>query len=118
MGGWGALAAMIIAPIAATMIQLAISRGREYEADRTGAELMGDPEPLASALAKLQAGAERIPMDPNPATAQMYIVNPFASFHGQGITKLFSTHPPMEERIRRLRAMEIVTPAQAREALA
>lgn len=117
-GGWAAIAAMIIAPIAATMIQLAISRGREYEADRTGAELMGEAEPLASALAKLQAGAERVPMDPNPATAQMYIVNPFASFHGRGITKLFSTHPPMDERIRRLRALEPVVAASAREAIA
>jgi heat shock protein HtpX len=109
---------MIIAPIAATMIQLAISRGREYEADRTGAELMGETEPLATALEKLQAGAERVPMDPNPATAQMYIVNPFASFHGRGITKLFSTHPPMDERIRRLRAMGPVPAVQAREAIA
>jgi heat shock protein HtpX len=117
-GGLAAIAAMIIAPIAATMIQLAISRGREYEADRTGAELMGEAEPLASALQKLQAGAERIPMDPNPATAQMYIVNPFASFHGRGITKFFSTHPPMDERIRRLRALEPVTAASAREAIA
>ena len=118
VGGLAAIAAMIIAPIAAVMIQMAISRGREYEADRTGAELMGETEPLASALEKLQMGAERIPMDPNPATAQMYIVNPFASFHGAGITKLFSTHPPMDERIRRLRAMGATMPAQAREAIA
>ncbi len=118
LSGIAAIAAMIIAPIAATMIQLAISRGREYEADRTGAELMGETEPLASALEKLQAGAERVPMDPNPATAQMYIVNPFASFHGRGITKLFSTHPPMDERIRRLRAMGPVPAVQAREAIA
>jgi len=118
VSGWAALAAMIIAPIAAVMIQMAISRGREYEADRTGAELMGESEPLASALGKLQMGAERIPMDPNPATAQMYIVNPFASLHGAGITKLFSTHPPMDERIRRLRAMGAVTSARPREAIA
>lgn len=118
LGLIGTLAAMIIAPLAATMIQLAISRGREYEADRTGAELMGEAEPLASALGKLQAGAERVPMDPNPATAQMYIVNPFASFHGRGITKMFSTHPPMDERIRRLRALEPAIAAQPQEALA
>ncbi len=117
LGGIGALIAMIVAPIAATMIQLAISRGREYEADRTGAQLMGETEPLACALEKLQAGAERIPMDPNPATAQMYIVNPFASFHGRGITKLFSTHPPMDERVRRLRAMGPVVATPAREVL-
>ncbi len=118
LGFIGTLIAMIIAPIAATMIQLAISRGREYEADRTGAMLMGETEPLASALEKMQAGAERVPMDPNPATAQMYIVNPFASLHRRGITRLFSTHPPMDERIRRLRAMDPVTAPQAREALA
>jgi heat shock protein HtpX len=118
LGFIGTIAAMIIAPIAATMIQLAISRGREYEADRTGAELMGETEPLASALAKLQAGAERVPMDPNPATAQMYIVNPFAAFHGRGITKMFSTHPPMDERIRRLRELEPVIAAQPQEARA
>lgn len=118
LGFIGTLAAMIIAPIAAVMIQMAISRGREYEADRTGAELMGEAEPLASALQKLQAGAERIPMDPNPATAQMYIVNPFAAFHGRGITKMFSTHPPMDERIRRLRELDGVIAVPAREALA
>lgn len=118
LGFLGTMLAMIIAPIAAFMIQMAISRGREYEADRTGAELMGEAEPLASALQKLQAGAEQIPMDPNPATAQMYIVNPFAAFHGRGITKLFSTHPPMDERIRRLRALEVGAVAPAREALA
>jgi heat shock protein HtpX len=116
LGFIGTLAAIILAPIAATMIQLAISRGREYEADRTAAELMGETEPLANALAKLQAGAERVRMDPNPATAQMYIVNPFASLHGAGLSKLFSTHPPMDERIRRLRDMEPVIQRRAQEA--
>ena len=109
---------MIIAPIAATMIQLAISRQREYQADLTGAELLGDPAPLADALENLQRGAEQIPMQVNPAAAPMYIVNPLAALHGQGMTKLFSTHPPMEERIRRLRAMGPALQLHAREATA
>ena len=118
LGLVGTLAAMIIAPIAATIIQLAISRQREYQADLTGAELLGDPEPLAEALENLQRGAERTPMEVNPAAAPMYIVNPLAALHGQGISKLFSTHPPMEERIRRLRALGPVLQAQAQEAIA
>ena len=103
LGLIGTLAAVIIAPIAATIIQLAISRQREYQADLTGAELLGDPEPLADALENLQRGAERMPMQVNPAAAPMYIVNPLAALHGRGMSKLFSTHPPMEERIRRRR---------------
>ncbi len=116
LGLIGTLAAMIIAPIAATIIQLAISRQREYQADLTGAELLGDPEPLASALENLQRGAEQIPMQVNPAAAPMYIVNPLAALHGRGVSKMFSTHPPMEERIRRLRALAPVIAAQAQEA--
>jgi heat shock protein HtpX len=100
----GTLALAIVAPIAATFIQLAISRSREFEADATGARLCGDPESLARALEKLEQGAEAIPADVAPATASLYIVNPFAGAGGW-LMNLFSTHPPMEERIARLRAM-------------
>jgi len=96
------LAMIIIAPIAAMLIQMAISRSREYQADATGARLCGNPMWLASALKKLHAGAQRIPMDANPATAHMFIVNPL---RGGGIATLFSTHPPMEERVARLEKM-------------
>jgi heat shock protein HtpX len=99
----GALALAIVAPIAATLIQLWISRTREFEADATGARLCGDPEALARALEKLEQGAEAIPADIQPATASLYIVNPFAGIGG--MMNWFSTHPPMEERIARLRAM-------------
>lgn len=98
-----ALALTIVAPIAATIIQLAISRAREYEADRVGAGIAGTPIGLANALRKLEAAAQRIPnMHAQPATAHMYIVNPL---RGGGIMALFSTHPPVQERIRRLEAM-------------
>ena len=93
---------MILAPMAAMLIQMAISRGREYLADATGAEICGRPQALASALDKLANQNARQPMDVNPASAQMYIVNPLK---GGSISGLFSTHPPMEERIRRLLAM-------------
>ena len=93
---------MILAPMAAMLIQMAISRGREYLADATGAEICGRPQSLASALDKLANQNARQPMDVNPASAQMYIVNPLK---GGSISGLFSTHPPMEERIRRLLAM-------------
>lgn len=96
------LISMIVAPIAATMIQMAISRSREYIADATGAQICGHPEALASALDRLTRYNEERPMDVNPASAQMYIVNPLK---GSSIASLFSTHPPMEERIRRLMAM-------------
>ncbi len=96
------LAMMIVAPLAATVIQMAISRSREYIADRTGAEICGHPKALASALQKLSDYNKQRPMQVNPASAQMYIVNPLK---GSSIAKLFSTHPPMEERIRRLLAM-------------
>ena len=102
------LVAIIIAPIAATLIQLGISRTREYQADRTGAEVTGDPDALASALAKLQQGVAYRPMADTPAqqaVSPLYIVNPFK---GGGVGNLFSTHPPMEERIARLRAMNVV----------
>jgi heat shock protein HtpX len=92
----------IIASLAATLIQLAISRSREYLADQGGAQLTGDPKYLANALYKLHRGVEQIPMQANPATAHMFIMNPL---RGDGVMRLFSTHPPMEERIRRLNSM-------------
>ncbi len=102
-----ALLGMIVMPIAAAMIQFAISRTREYEADRTGARITHDPEALASALEKLHRGAAMIPMDVNPAAAHLFIVNPLAGLRGQNLSNLFSTHPPMEERVRRLRQMAL-----------
>ncbi len=93
---------MIVAPLAASLIQMAISRSREYIADATGADICGHPKSLASALNKLANYNEQRPMNVNPASAQMYIVNPL---RGGAIAGLFSTHPPMEERIRRLLAM-------------
>ena len=100
------IAVALLAPLAAGLIQMAISRAREYEADRGGAEISGDPNALADALAKIQQYAEgRIPLGPaeaHPETAQMMILNPLS---GGGIRSLFSTHPPTEERIARLRAM-------------
>jgi len=98
------LIAMVIAPIAATLIQLSISRTREYQADRDGARAVADPEALASALGKLHAGAQRIAMDVPASTAHLYIVNPLTA---HGIAGLFSTHPPIEERIARLRSMRV-----------
>ena len=98
----GLIAMMIIAPIAAMLIQMAISRSREYQADATGARLSGNPMWLASALRKLEAGSKRIPMNASPATAHMFIVNPL---RGGGMAKLFSTHPPMDDRVARLEKM-------------
>jgi heat shock protein HtpX len=102
---FGQLALMILAPIAALLIQMALSRSREFEADRTGARLIGNGEPLARALAKLEQGARAIPMAVEPAQASKYIVNPLAGRRVQ-FANLFSTHPPLEERISRLRAGE------------
>jgi len=97
------LAMMIVAPMAAMVIQMAISRSREYAADKGGAEMAGNPLYLAGALKKLEYFNRRIPMrKPNQATAHMFIVSPLS---GRGMVRLFSTHPPMEERIRRLEAM-------------
>jgi heat shock protein HtpX len=93
---------MILAPIAATLIHLAISRSREYDADEGGAQLCGQPLMLAEALRKLQVGIQRIPMQANPSTAHLFIVSPLT---GGGVLSLFSTHPPMEARIARLEAM-------------
>lgn len=97
-----ALLMIIVAPLAAMLVQMAISRSREYGADATGAAISADPLSLANALRKLQRGVERMPMEANPATAHMFIVNPLT---GGGLMALFSTHPPMEERIRRLESM-------------
>ena len=102
LGLVASLALVILAPIAATIIQLAISRQREYSADATGAEISGNPESLASALERLEEGAKAIPMEVNQAAEPLYIVKPFA---GGGFARLFSTHPPIEERVRRLRQM-------------
>ena len=102
-----ALVVLILAPIAAVLIQLAISRGREYEADRGGAELSGDPRALADALAKIDRYAKGLPLETaeaHPATAHMMIINPLS---GGGLSGLFSTHPPTEERIHRLLAMAL-----------
>lgn len=93
---------LVLLPIAAMLIQLAISRTREYGADESGAHLTGNPVGLANALKKLQAYSGRRPMNANPATAHMFIVNPLS---GQSLMKLFSTHPPIEERVRRLEKM-------------
>lgn len=93
---------MIVGPIAAMLVQMAISRSREYGADAGGARIAGNPMHLANALKKLHMASQRIPMDANPATSHMFIVNPLT---GGGILKLFSTHPPMEERIARLESM-------------
>ncbi len=101
-GGFGMLFMAIVAPIAAMLIQMAISRSREYEADKGGATMSGNPLYLANALRKLEMANRQIPMDANPATAHMFIVNPLS---GSGLLNLFSTHPPLEERISRLEAM-------------
>jgi heat shock protein HtpX len=98
----GILVMSIIAPIAAMLVQLAISRSREYLADETGAHLAHNPESLARALEKLSMGTQRVPMNASPATAHMFIVNPLT---GSSLMNLFSTHPPIEERVARLRAM-------------
>ena len=97
----GLLATIIVAPIAALLIQMAISRSREYQADATGAKISGHPMSLANALLKLDSTGRQLPSDASPAMAHMFIVNPF---HG-GIVSLFSTHPPIKERVARLEAM-------------
>ena len=103
LGIIGVILMAIIAPIAAMLIQMAISRSREYHADETGARLTGSPFGLAKALEKLAEYSRRIPLNANPATAHMFIVNPLS---GSSIAHLFSTHPPIEERIARLRGMK------------
>jgi heat shock protein HtpX len=103
-GGLGGLFALILAPIAASLIQLAISRQREFKADAFGASITGRPLNLASALEKLDAMAHKIPMQISPAVAPLAQVNPLAA-HGGGISKLFSTHPPTAERVAALRKL-------------
>jgi heat shock protein HtpX len=93
------LATIILAPIAAILIQSAISRSREYGADAGGAAIAGHPMGLVSALRKIEAGSRRVPLDANPATAHMFIIKPFS---GAGLMSLFSTHPPTEARIQAL----------------
>jgi len=104
------LALALVAPIAATLIQMGISRSREYLADQTGGEISGDPEALARALQKLEAGAVALPVEGRPATASLFIVSPFAGM--QSILSLFSTHPRTEERVRRLREQAARMPAR------
>jgi heat shock protein HtpX len=101
----GILAMAILAPIAAMLLQMALSRSREYEADRSGARLIGDGEPLARALAKIESSAKQIPMNVDPAHAQAFIVNPLTGRKMQ-YANLFRTHPPTEDRIARLRSRE------------
>jgi heat shock protein HtpX len=102
-GGWlGLLVSIFVAPIAATLVQMAISRSREYAADAAGARIAGTPYGLANALEKLTYAAQRVPADVTPATAHLFIVNPLSR---QSFMTLFSTHPPIEERVRRLRSM-------------
>ncbi len=102
LGLVASLALVLLAPIAATIIQLSISRQREFAADARGAEISGNPESLASALLRLDQGAAATPMHVNQAAEPLYIVKPF---RGRGIANLFSTHPPIEERVKRLRQM-------------
>jgi len=106
-GGLGLILMSIIAPLAAMLIQMAISRSREYMADATGAGFAGTPEGLARALEKLGAYSKQLPMDASPATAHMFIVNPLS---GRSLMSLFSTHPPLEERIARLRGQRFTSP--------
>ena len=98
----GALAMAILAPFAAIIIQMAVSRSREYQADATGAKIAGNPQSLASALEKLSMASRKIPMVASPATSHMFIVKPFS---GKTLLNLFSTHPPVEKRVERLREM-------------
>jgi heat shock protein HtpX len=100
IGAIGAIVTMIVGPLAASVLQLAVSRQREYLADATAARMLGRGEPLAQALETLERGRQSIPLQVNPATAALYIVHPF---RGVGMANLFSTHPPIEDRIRRLR---------------
>lgn len=107
MGGIGLIVMSILAPIGAMIIQMAISRSREYLADATGAKLAGSSQGLANALEKLGSYSKQLPMNANPSTAHMFIVNPLS---GRSLMNLFSTHPPMEERIARLRGIRSASP--------
>ena len=111
LGAVVGILAIILAPLAAMVIQMAISRSREYEADRTGAEMTGSPLALAQALQKLEVGTQRIPMEVNPSTAQLFIADPLKAFGRRGsggmggLARMFSTHPPISERVERLHDM-------------
>ena len=109
-GAFSALAMLILAPIAAMLIQLAISRSREYEADATGAHFTGNPFALARALKKLDGWSKRLPMQAAPSTAHLFIVQPFLGMGGMSFANLFSTHPPIPDRIQRLtgRPMDVI----------
>lgn len=102
-GAWGGILMLILAPIAAALIQMAISRTREYDADEASAHYTHNPGELISALRKLETWSQRVPMDATPSTAHLFIVKPFT---GASLMRLFSTHPPTEERIKRLEAMQ------------
>jgi len=112
LGAVGLIAMSILAPIAAMLIQMAISRSREYQADATGARLAGNPEGLANALEKLGAASRRLPLKANPSTAHMFIVNPLSAGN---MMSLFSTHPPLQERIARLRRTRPDLPVEREE---
>ncbi len=112
---FAAILIALLAPIAATNLQMAISRSREFEADRVGAEILGDPEPLARALERLDAEAARVPLDVAPAQASHFIVNPLTGRQVQ-FARLFMTHPPIEERVARLRAGRTDLPGLPRAA--
>lgn len=103
-GVLGLIVMSILAPLAAMVIQMAISRTREFQADAAAARTTKNPAGLASALERLQAGAERIPLQANPATSHLFIINPLS---GRSLLRFFSTHPPVEERVKRLRAMKV-----------
>jgi heat shock protein HtpX len=112
LGIFGFLLVWILAPLAAGLIQMAVSRSREYQADESGAVLAQDPEALANALTKLEAASRQVPAQLNPAQAHLFIVNPL---RGGGVSSLFSTHPATADRVRRLR--EIAASMDARSAL-
>jgi heat shock protein HtpX len=103
LGAIGSILAILVAPVAAMMLQLAVSRQREFLADATAAELLGEGRPLADALATLERGVQALPMQVNPATASLYIASPLS---GKGVSSLFSTHPPIPVRIARLEAID------------
>lgn len=109
LGFVGLLVGIIVAPIVAMILQMALSRSREFQADAIGAQIAGRSDGLASALRKLERGAQKIPMSVNPSAAPMFIVNPLRGNFAHGASKLFSTHPPTEERVRRLEEMGRVT---------
>ncbi|MGQ0680146.1 MAG: zinc metalloprotease HtpX [Actinomycetota bacterium] len=109
----GLMVGIIVAPLAAMVLQMSLSRSREFQADAVGAQIAGRPDGLASALRKLERGAQQIPMAVNPSAAPLYIVNPLRGQFAKGLAGLFSTHPPTEERVRRLEEMasQIVNPS-------